>query len=65
MNSILKAISFGSLALMIVSALAVFAGKMATEQFFTAALIGTVGWFFSVPFWMKRRLHSDAEEPKG
>jgi hypothetical protein len=57
MKSVLKTISFGSLALMLAAAVLVFAGRMERTSYFIVSLIGTAGWFASVPFWMKRGLH--------
>jgi hypothetical protein len=57
MKSLLKAISFGSLALMLTASILVFNGRMDRNNYLILSLIGTVGWFASVPFWMKRRLH--------
>jgi hypothetical protein len=57
MKNMLKVISFGSLALMLAAAVLVFAGRLERTSYFGVALIGTIGWFASVPFWMKRGLH--------
>lgn len=57
MKSVLKAISFGSLALMLAAAVLVFVGRMERTSCFIVSLVGTAGWFASVPFWMKRGLH--------
>jgi hypothetical protein len=57
MKNMLKVISFGSLTLMLVAAVLVFAGRLERTSYLVGALIGTVGWFASVPFWMKRGLH--------
>jgi len=57
MKSVLKVISFGSLVLMLAAAVLVFAGRMERSSYLIVALIGTAGWFASVPFWMRRGLH--------
>ncbi len=57
MKSILKAFSFGSLALMLAAAVLVFTGCMERTSYLIVSLVGTAGWFASVPFWMKRGLH--------
>jgi hypothetical protein len=57
MKTILKITSFAGLALMLVSSLMVFDGAMSTREYYVLALVGTVLWFATVPFWMKRRLH--------
>jgi hypothetical protein len=48
MKTLLKYFSFAGLALMFVSAVMVFNGKLEPASYRTLAL---------VPFWMKRRLH--------
>jgi len=57
MKAVLKVISFGSLALMLVAAILVFTSGIERNHYLALSLIGTVGWFASVPFWMKRHLH--------
>ena len=57
MKTLLKIISFAGLALMFASALMVFNDTMTKDTYLTLALVGTVMWFATVPFWMKRRLH--------
>jgi len=57
MKRTLKVLSFGSLVLMLAAAVLVFADRMERSSYFIAALVGTAGWFASVPFWMKRGLH--------
>ncbi len=57
MKRVLKVISFGSLALMLAAAVLVFIGRMERSSYFILALVGTTGWFATVPFWMKRGLH--------
>ena len=57
MKTLLKLISFAGLGLMAVSSVLVFNGTIARSTYETLALVGTVAWFGTVPFWMKRRLH--------
>ena len=57
MKTLLKVISFAALAAMLTVAIRVFNGTMAREAYFAWALGGTIVWFVTVPFWMKRRLH--------
>ena len=53
-KKILMILSFGCLALTIVPSFLVFMQKMSMEQNKTLMLLGTVGWFVTAPFWMKR-----------
>ena len=57
MKTALKAVSFASLALLFVAAGLLFAGVLPRGAYGLILLAGTVGWFATVPFWMKRRLH--------
>ena len=57
MKILLKIISFAGLGLMFASAILVFNDAMAKDTYLVLALVGTVMWFATVPFWMKRRLH--------
>ena len=57
MKTLLKIISFAGLGLMFASAIMVFNDAMTKDTYLTVALVGTVMWFATVPFWMKRRLH--------
>ena len=57
MKTLLKTISFLGLALMALSAVLVFNDAMGKQTYLILALVGTVMWFATVPFWMKRRLH--------
>ena len=57
MKTLLKIISFTGLALMFASAIMVFNDAIAKDTYLALALVGTVMWFATVPFWMKRRLH--------
>lgn len=58
MKTILKVTSFAGLAVMLASAGAVFAGAISRGTYYWFALGGTLAWFGTVPFWMKRRLRS-------
>ena len=57
MKTLLKIISFTGLGLMFASAIMVFNDAMPHYVYEALALVGTVMWFVTVPFWMKRRLH--------
>ena len=57
MKTLLKLISFAALIAMFVAAIMVFNDALARKPFEYIALAGTVVWFVTVPFWMKRRLH--------
>ncbi len=57
MKKLLKFISFAGLALMFASAILLFNGAIPKATYELLALAGTVLWFVTVPFWMKRRLH--------
>lgn len=50
----LMILSFAFLAMTIVPAFLVFAQQMSMTQNKTFMLIGTVGWFVTAPFWMKK-----------
>lgn len=54
MKKFLMIISFISLGMTIVPAFLVFAQKMSMDQNKTLMLMGTVGWFVTAPFWMKK-----------
>ncbi|MGA2444379.1 MAG: hypothetical protein ABSG50_02990 [Opitutaceae bacterium] len=57
MKTLFKAISFSGLVLMLLASVLVFNGVMPRPTYYVLAMIGTVAWFATVPFWMKRRLH--------
>lgn len=57
MKNVLRILSFVGLALMLGASIGYYRGTVAVDQYHVAALIGTVLWFVTVPFWMKRRLH--------
>jgi len=57
MKTLYRLVSFAGLALMLVAALLLYAGKLSESSYRTLALVGTLLWFVPVPFWMKRRLH--------
>jgi hypothetical protein len=57
MKTLLKLASFSGLALMFASAILVFNGVIGRTPYLILAGAGTVMWFATVPFWMKRRLH--------
>ena len=54
MKKILMLISLISLGMTIVPAFLVFVQKISMEQNMTLMLIGTIGWFVTAPFWMKK-----------
>jgi hypothetical protein len=57
MKTLLKLISFTGLGLMFAASIMVFNDAITRNTYLIMALIGTVMWFATVPFWMKRRLH--------
>jgi hypothetical protein len=57
MKTLLKLISFAGLALMFVAAILLYNDAMPKYVYEALALVGTVLWFATVPYWMKRRLH--------
>lgn len=57
MKTLLKVISFAGLVLMFAAAVMVFNDALDRNTYLILALVGTVMWFATVPFWMKRRLH--------
>jgi len=57
MKTLLKTISFVGLGLMILAVILLFNDVVTGPTYQTLALVGTVLWFATVPFWMKRRLH--------
>jgi hypothetical protein len=42
---------------MFTAAIMVFNDAITKDTYLALALVGTVMWFATVPFWMKRRLH--------
>ena len=54
MKIMLKISSFIGLALTIFPALLVFSGVLVLDSYKTLMLIGTLQWFGSAPFWMKK-----------
>jgi hypothetical protein len=57
MKTFLRSVSFAGLALMFAAAVLAFNGAISRETYHVLALAGTVVWFATIPFWMKRRLH--------
>ncbi len=55
MKRLAQFVSLVGLALTGVPAFLVFNGSMPFEQHATLMLIGTVLWFASAPFWMKKK----------
>ena len=60
MKTVLKFISFAALLLMFSSAILVFNDQLSRERYYVLSLLGTVAWFATIPFWMKRRLHESS-----
>ncbi|PTY07502.1 hypothetical protein DB347_09400 [Opitutaceae bacterium EW11] len=58
MKKLLKLLSFAALAGMFAASWMVFSGALSRPTYEIVALSGTVIWFGTVPFWMKRRLHA-------
>lgn len=54
METLLKVISAAGLALTVVPAFLVFNGTIEWGTHATLMLIGTLMWFGSAPFWMKK-----------
>jgi len=54
---LLKLTSLVGLVLTVCPAFLVFAGVMTWDRYATLMLVGTLLWFLSAPFWMKR--HGD------
>jgi len=42
---------------MLTAAVLAFNGVLDKHDYYLLAFIGTIAWFATVPFWMKRRLH--------
>jgi hypothetical protein len=51
-------VSYGAILLMFAAALLSFGDHVTVHTYRILALVGTFGWFVSVPFWMHRRLHN-------
>jgi hypothetical protein len=58
MKPFYRFISYGAICLMFGAAVLSFGGYVSVHHYRILALIGTLGWFASVPFWMHRRLHN-------
>jgi len=61
MNIICKLISLVSLGLVTLPSVLYFAGIIGHEAVLTAAIIGTVVWFLTTPWWMGRDVGVDAD----
>ncbi|KAA1258784.1 hypothetical protein LF1_13070 [Rubripirellula obstinata] len=61
MNTSTKVISLVGLLATIVPCVLFFFGIIGHEAVKLAALIGTIVWFISTPFWMNRKLGPDAD----
>ena len=53
-KNILKIISFLSLAMTLVPSFLVFLQKIELEQNKSLMLLGTIGWFVTAPFWIRK-----------
>ena len=54
MKRLLIVVSFISLAMTIVPAFLVFTQRISMEQNKLLMLIGTIGWFVTAPYWMRK-----------
>lgn len=54
MKRVLIVVSFISLAMTIVPAFLVFTQNISMEQNKLLMLIGTIGWFVTAPYWMRK-----------
>ena len=55
MNNIAKIASVITLCLVIIPCLLCFAGMIGLEAVKWTALVGTIGWFATAPFYIRRR----------
>lgn len=55
MKSLLKFVSFIGLGLTVVPSVLVFAGSITWGTHAVMALVGTVAWFATAPFWMWKK----------
>ena len=58
MKLVYRFVSYGAILLMFAVALLSFQGRVSVHHYRILALVGTLAWFASVPFWMHRRLHN-------
>ena len=58
MKLLYRFISYAAILLMFGTALLCFGGHVSVHHYRLLALLGTLAWFASVPFWMHRRLHN-------
>jgi hypothetical protein len=54
MSALLKLLSFIALGLTVIPAFLVFAQTISWNIYLTMMTGGTLLWFFTVPFWMKK-----------
>ena len=57
MKTILRLVSYAALIVMFIAAIMIFNDRLDRKSYEYLALAGTIVWFATVPFWMKRRLH--------
>lgn len=62
MNSLLKPISLVALGLVTVPSVLHFTGTMNHDAVLNTALIGTILWFATTPWWMGRDAPVDADQ---
>lgn len=62
MNAITKVVSLVALLATVVPCILFFLGLVDHSAVKVAALVGTVVWFISTPFWMNRDLGPDADQ---
>jgi hypothetical protein len=55
MKTILMIVSFLCLALTLVPSFLVFSGSLTLDENKNLVAIGTLGWFVTCPFWMKKK----------
>ena len=61
MNLFLKIISFAGLLLTVAPSVFVFYQMMTIETHKIIALIGTILWIATAPFWINEKRHQDAQ----
>lgn len=61
MKRAMRLISFAGLGLMLGGALARFGDHLTVAGYERLEIAGTIIWFATVPFWMRRRLHHTEE----
>lgn len=54
MSMLLKLLSFVALGLTVIPGFLIFSQIIAWNAYLTLMTVGTVLWFFTAPFWMKK-----------